>query len=220
MTCESEGRCDCTELPEGRLYERIDSPAVYLTFDDGPNPEVTPRLLRLLAKEKVKGTFFVSGPSIATHSGREILRMIADEGHAVGNHGLIHRRNACPMFGQMHDAILKVCGISTKLIRAPYGHSATLTNYLNAEKAAVAFHWSAEFRDFEPVDLGRARSLLPQYVAPGAIILLHDGVAPAALFKERGQVLELTKSILDYCGRNGLPVRGLDSEFPEAYSPE
>jgi chitooligosaccharide deacetylase len=202
--------------PAWRVYEKLDSEAIYLTFDDGPNPHVTPDLLRLLAEANVKATFFVSGASLTSRSAQAILRLIAGEGHTVGNHGLLHEHDAYPMFDQMHDEIFKICGISTKLIRSPYGYFRNLRRYLETESVAVAFHWSVEFRDFEPLDAAQVRLGLSQIV-PGSIILLHDGVAPTALYKDRSQVMKLTETILDYARQRGFPVRDLAFEFPTAY---
>src|SRR5215510_7189617 len=62
---------------------------VSLTFDDGPDPETTPRLLRLLAAGNARATFFVVGERAARHP--EIARAIVDEGHEVANHTWRHR---------------------------------------------------------------------------------------------------------------------------------
>ena len=62
--------------------------AVYLTFDDGPIPEVTPQVLAILARYNVKATFFMVGENIDKHP--DVYRMVVDGGHCIGNHTYNH----------------------------------------------------------------------------------------------------------------------------------
>src|SRR5262245_43692171 len=67
----------------------VDQQAVALTFDDGPDPVFTPRILDILAQFGIQATFFVIGKQVERHP--EIVRAIADAGHEVGNHTYTHR---------------------------------------------------------------------------------------------------------------------------------
>src|SRR5262245_7957924 len=94
-------------INEGRRwYRQLESPAVYLTYDDGPNPDVTFPLLSVLEAAGAQATFFVSGHAFTSDTHTLCLREIAARGHGIGNHGLIHLRGACPRFSEMHDRIL------------------------------------------------------------------------------------------------------------------
>src|SRR2546423_6794093 len=64
--------------------------AVALTFDDGPNPDATPRVLDALAARGVKATFFILGRHAEQWPG--LVKRVADEGHSIGNHGYFHRK--------------------------------------------------------------------------------------------------------------------------------
>ena len=67
-----------------------DEKAVYLTFDDGPIPEVTPWVLELLDKHNIKATFFMVGDNIRKHP--DVFRMVVERGHRIGNHTFNHIR--------------------------------------------------------------------------------------------------------------------------------
>ena len=75
----------------GLFRKNPEEHSVYLTFDDGPIPEVTPWILDLLDKHGIKATFFVVGNNVQKHP--EIFRMITDRGHSIGNHTFNHVRS-------------------------------------------------------------------------------------------------------------------------------
>jgi peptidoglycan/xylan/chitin deacetylase (PgdA/CDA1 family) len=188
-----------------------------LTYDDGPNLEVTPRLLELLAEYEAHATFFVSGHSLMSTEQKRLLCAIRDGGHTIGNHGMFHRRDTCPAFCRMSRLITETCGVRTYIVRAPYGQRSLLSAYLSEEPRAVPFEWSWSFNDWEPVDFDSAQTSFPKAVQSGSIVLLHDGVAPLAVYPDRHQVVELTRRILDYSRTLGLKTRGLAAMFPEHY---
>src|SRR5581483_3726501 len=76
----------------GRPITRVPAPGkrVALTFDDGPNPDTTPLILDALRDRGVKATFFILGRH--AEQWPDIARRVADEGHAIGNHGYYHRK--------------------------------------------------------------------------------------------------------------------------------
>ena len=74
----------------GTLTEvRTTEPVVALTFDDGPNPEVTPRVVEILGRRNARGTFFMVGEAAARHP--DVVRLVRQEGHAIGGHSWDHR---------------------------------------------------------------------------------------------------------------------------------
>ncbi|MDX2156365.1 MAG: glycosyltransferase [Hyphomicrobiaceae bacterium] len=103
----------------------IDPKAVALTFDDGPDPHVTPRILDILAEKGVKATFYIVGTNAARHP--EIVRRIYAEGHDIGNHSYSHpdmmklgRQEIARDLNSVQRLLESEVGINTVLFRAPY----------------------------------------------------------------------------------------------------
>lgn len=152
---------------------------VALTFDDGPAAP-TGIILDALAREKVKATFFLIGKNIAGNE--TLVKRMADEGHAVGNHSFNHSVNfdwqsAAAMqqeLEQTNMAIEAVTGTPVKLFRPPYG----VTNP-NLAKAVArcelkSIGWSLRSMDTIARDEARLLRKILRQVKPGGIILLHD----------------------------------------------
>src|SRR5262245_59611913 len=100
--------------------------AVALTFDDGPNPDATPPILDALRERGVKATFFILG----RHAERwpDLVKRVADEGHAIGNHGYYHRKLHFKSPAYVRDdlsrgteMIRRAAHVSPRLFRAPHG---------------------------------------------------------------------------------------------------
>jgi peptidoglycan/xylan/chitin deacetylase (PgdA/CDA1 family) len=162
-----------------------DSPGLALTFDDGPNPEVTPRLLDLLAERRQRATFFVIGQHVRAHGA--LVRRMVDEGHAIGRHSDGHSRwfncwgpaavardlDAC---GQ---AIADAAGIPPpRLFRPPVGLKNPLVAHAVRRLGLRTVTWSA--RGFDTTGAAPAVVLrrLGRGLGPGSILLLHDGHEP------------------------------------------
>ena len=93
---------------------------VYLTFDDGPTPDVTPWVLDKLKKFNAKGTFFALGRNVDHNPG--IFKQIIDEGHSVGNHTYSHLKGwGCSNKTYLDDIELARRLIQSNLFRPPYG---------------------------------------------------------------------------------------------------
>jgi peptidoglycan/xylan/chitin deacetylase (PgdA/CDA1 family) len=154
---------------------------VALTFDDGPNPTSTPRVLALLAEHGAKATFFVVGEKALAYP--ELVRAIADAGHGVGVHGHVHDRLYALRSARFVErdlaravaAVRSVLGFRPTLFRPPVGFvSGPIA--VSAERAALTLvGWSARSLD------GRAHATPARVLARatralenGAIVLLHD----------------------------------------------
>lgn len=158
-----------------------DARGVALTFDDGPSPEHTPRVLGLLDAAGARATFFVIGRKAEAHP--ELVREIVARGHAVGVHGYAHDRLFSLRSGRAIEedlrraveVIERITGERPTLIRPPIGHTSPPMARVIRELDLEVIGWSARGLD----GLGRAR---PERVAArvipgledGAIILLHD----------------------------------------------
>jgi peptidoglycan-N-acetylglucosamine deacetylase len=155
------------------------SDGIALTFDDGPHPEQTPALLDLLATADAKATFFVVGERAAQHP--DIVRRIAGEGHAIGNHSWSHRwlpglgsKKIEEELQRCQQVLGDILGQTPGLVRPPYG-SRDFRFYRAASRLRMTpVLWSTDTRDWAGAgerhifdNLRRARQ--------GAIVLMHDG---------------------------------------------
>lgn len=156
-------------------------PEVALTFDDGPSPISTPRVLAELARHHARATFFVLGAKVQKYP--EILRAIHEAGHEIGLHGWWHDR----LFSLRHprrieaelvraQALVKsVTGHVPGLFRPPVGHVSPRTALAARRLGLALIGWNIRSRDglagaTVPKVLGRVLGRL----APGSIVLLHD----------------------------------------------
>ncbi len=154
---------------------------IALTFDDGPHPAATVRLLDLLREQHVKATFFVVGKKV-DEAPWLLPRMLA-EGHEVANHTYHHiNLDNAPEAVVMSeiklgaDAIQRACGLRTFSFRPPGGHHND--NVLSgAEKMGVrTFLWSDDPADFANPGAEVLEQRLIGKVSGGALVLLHDGI--------------------------------------------
>ena len=140
----------------GRFVWRLpsDSRAVALTFDDGPHPEYTPAVLRLLAKRGVKATFFVIGRNVTRLP--DLVRRIVDEGHAVGGHTFDHREIVTLTPAELeHEmetcrrAIEDAAATDTRLFRPPRGRMSLSSVRRVAALDYRTVHWTRTYSDYQ-----------------------------------------------------------------------
>lgn len=159
----------------------VEGNVIALTFDDGPHPQNTPRLLDMLKERHIKATFFLIGRSVATWP--DIVKRIVAEGHEVANHTwshpqLSHMKSTSVMdqLQKTHDAIVKACGVAPLVYRPPYGA------ILLAQRKAIRdkFQYPTIVWDADPIDWRSPRSSTKVHdrvlalTKPGSIILCHD----------------------------------------------
>ena len=163
---------------------------IALTFDDGPHPEQTPRLLDVLAEAGVRGTFFVVGERAEQHP--HLIRRMADEGHELGNHTWTHSEPSQTSAAQFLDEVARtrrliqdLTGRDCRLTRPPKG-SLTIGKALGLwrQQQTIAL-WNIDPKDFAMAD----NSAMSQWVAgyppqSGDIVLLHDNHSRAAVAVE------------------------------------
>ncbi len=148
---------------------------IYLTFDDGPIPEVTPWVLEQLAAYHAKATFFCVGDNIRKHP--ETFQSILDAGHSVGNHTFHHINGWKTPLAQYLEDIEKFDQMyQTPLFRPPYGRiKRSQADALLPARQIVM--WSVLTRDYDASY--REDSCLNNAIkrtSPGAIVLLHDSL--------------------------------------------
>ena len=154
---------------------------VALTFDDGPSPETTPRVLDLLEEAGCKATFFVIGRKAAAHP--ELVRAIAARGHAIGVHGFAHDRlfslrspeTVRDDLDEAIAAIEAITGERPTLFRPPIGHTSPRIAKALEWFDLTVIGWSARGLDGNPHARAEkvAERIVPK-LRDGAIVLLHD----------------------------------------------
>jgi len=157
----------------GRAREEI-----ALTFDDGPDPVYTPRLLDLLRRYGAKATFFVVGVHAERHP--ELLKRMAEEGHAIGIHNYVHKTNWLMRPGTVKkqirrtsEIIEQATGVKPIYYRPPWG-IVNLFDFANLGYLKIIL-WSAMFGDWRKrVGAERLTARMLKKLRPGEVLLLHD----------------------------------------------
>ncbi|MES2572243.1 MAG: polysaccharide deacetylase family protein [Verrucomicrobiota bacterium] len=158
----------------------VDGAYVAMTFDDGPHAENTPRLLDMLKKRNAKATFFVVGECAAQYPA--IMKRIVAEGHEIGNHSWSH-----PLLSKMgegavseqlqrtHDAILGSTGVTTKLMRPPYGgFTANQRLWANKKWGYKTILWDVDPLDWKVRSASHVEGEIVRRTVHGSIVLSHD----------------------------------------------
>lgn len=149
--------------------------AVYLTFDDGPIPEITPWVLDLLDQYKIKATFFMVGDNIRKYP--ETFRMVVERGHRIGNHTFNHIRG----FEYLSENYLANTDkanemMKTDLFRPPHGHM-RWAQYHVLKKYYKIVMWDLVTRDYSKRRNGKqVFEIVKKYVRNGSIITFHDSL--------------------------------------------
>lgn len=152
--------------------------AVALTFDDGPHPVYTPRILDLLAEHGAKATFFVVGLAAREHP--DIVRRMVDEGHAVGNHSWSHpslpllSRRARELQLDWTEEVLPDQPV--KLFRAPWGHQDLHIRRLAGRRGYRVVTWNVMAEDWADDPAETLVERVEAKLAPGAVVLFHDAL--------------------------------------------
>lgn len=163
---------------------------IALTFDDGPDPEWTPRILEVLGQRGVRGTFFLVGARAAR--GPDVARAIAAAGHEIGNHSWSHRslwlcgpRRTAVEIGRAHTLLTDLTGQAPRYFRPPWGMvNAAMFGALRRYGERCVF-WSIQSEGLRRQPASTQAAFVVRRARPGAIVDLHDaeGVpgAPARL---------------------------------------
>lgn len=148
-------------------------PIAYLTFDDGPHPEVTPWVLDLLDEYKMKGTFFCVGDNAKKYP--QIVHEIINRGHQLGNHTMHHLKGWSTENNQYFENIRECAQwVDSNLFRPPYGRIKTSQSKEIRKKYKIIM-WSLLSLDFQK-NLNKEAALngLKNKTVPGSIVVFHD----------------------------------------------
>ena len=179
-----------------------------ITYDDGPSPELTNKILDLLKEFDAKATFFVVGRNAEAHP--TVIERIAAEGHTVGWHSMTHRHQwkTSPFRAWQDTAnvppILTSGSTRAKVYRPPYGKLNLLTVLAFLKLRFSSVHWTLVSGDTYPEvpDVDDVVKTLDN--AGGGVILMHDMKRSSPDAEERNRfVLGLTRAILELRRRRG-----------------
>jgi peptidoglycan/xylan/chitin deacetylase (PgdA/CDA1 family) len=174
-----------SELFGPTLRHTDSSRKIALTFDDGPNPAVTPRLLELFEQHSVRATFFLIGRF--ARACPELVKEISARGHLVGNHTETHanlflssRPQIREELARCQDAVAGVLGAEPRWMRPPYGYrSPMLRAEVSRARMQGVVMWSKICWDWIPQPperlIARLSSVARPNRASGDIVVLHDG---------------------------------------------
>jgi peptidoglycan-N-acetylglucosamine deacetylase len=188
--------------------------AVYLTFDDGPNPYTTERMVRILERAHAPATFFMVGRHVEQFP--DLARCVAEAGFGIGNHTHTHTRLA--LLGPRrtawevdtaHAAILSACGKPPTRFRAPHGYRNPYLRRAVDRLGYRVFGWTLGVWDTDRPGAEVIRRRVREGLRPGTVVLLHDGDGynPSG---DRRQTMQALSGILEDCHAMGYELRSLD----------
>lgn len=149
--------------------------AVYLTFDDGPIPEVTPWVLDVLDRYRIKATFFMVGDNVRKHP--EVYRMVVERGHRIGNH-TYHHLKGLGVSADSYVANVEEANrlVESDLFRPPHGLM-RMSQYHALRQRYRIVMWDLVTRDYNPKLTGdEVLGKVKRYVRNGSIITFHDSL--------------------------------------------
>jgi len=158
----------------------MESPDVFLTFDDGPHPVATPTVLEILQAHKIKGTFFMSGLAVTKYP--SLVKEVEAENHRIGIHAFNHTKAIAlsktttkSEILQTEEAITRAGAHAAKLFRPPYGFFSWNTISATKELSYRLVMWTTSTGDFrKDWSDEQVRTTALTKLTPGAILVFHD----------------------------------------------
>jgi peptidoglycan/xylan/chitin deacetylase (PgdA/CDA1 family) len=181
------------------------SPVVALTFDDGPHPEFTPRLLDVLNKYQAHATFFMVGTTAQRYP--ELVKRVAQAGHAIGNHSWDHP--SFPLItkperrAQIRACAEAIAPYGSRLFRPPYGHQNTASRLDALWLGYRVITWNVVAYDWLDHDADWITTRVIHEIRSGNIILLHDSLYHLIeeRYADREPVIDAVNRLLEQLGR-------------------
>jgi peptidoglycan-N-acetylglucosamine deacetylase len=191
----------------------VTEPIAAITFDDGPTPEYTPRILEALATAGVTATFNVMGRNGVAHP--QVLREVVDAGHEIGNHTWDHRdlatlnpRQTRAELVRCRDEVEALVGRSFTSFRPPRGDVTGYALQVAAELGYDTFIWSVTRGPGNSRSVTEIGDYLGRTVIPGDVLGLHDGIG-------RGTFSPHATFARDLADRRELEVRALPAALSQ-----
>lgn len=187
---------------------------IWLTIDDGPDPDETPAVLEVLSKHGAKALFFHIGKRVLKHP--DLAAAVMSAGHLVGNHTHTHPaasfwaaspRRAASEISLCSDALLAVTGKSPVFFRAPVGFANPFVHAASEQAGLRMLGWSATGFDGIVHRPERVVQRIMRGLHPGGVILIHEGRLPGTPPGRRARTLDmLLHRLVDTGYRTALPA--------------
>ena len=153
---------------------------IAITYDDGPHPQNTPRLLDILRARNIKATFYVIGRSVDLYP--QIVRRTVAEGHEIGNHSYTHRlmsklgdSEVRSEMSRTQDAVMRAAGVRIRTMRPPYGGLLQRQRELVLNEFGYpTILWSVDPLDWKRPGASVITSRILENTTAGGIVLAHD----------------------------------------------
>jgi peptidoglycan/xylan/chitin deacetylase (PgdA/CDA1 family) len=192
---------------------------IALTIDDGPEPDVTPKVLAQLEKHKANATFFCVGERVLRHA--DLAREIIRQGHSIENHSQRHRHDFSLLgpgrmrgeISRAQDSIFGVTGIVPRFFRAPAGLRNPFLDAVLHRLDLRLVSWTRRGFDTVSGDADKVYRRVATPLAAGDILLLHDGHA-ARSSHGNPVILEVLPRVLDALASRGLKTATLRAALP------
>lgn len=156
-------------------WEIEDRENVYLTFDDGPTPDVTPYVLRTLEHYGIKATFFCLGKNVEQHP--DLFRAIVDAGHKIGNHSYSHIKGWGMSTEQyVEDVELANALVGSDLFRPPYGRIRKRQAEVLSERYRLVMGGIVSGDYNQKLSPKQCLHNVTEYVRGGSVVVFHDSV--------------------------------------------
>ena len=162
-------------FPKALWRMNPDEKVVYLTFDDGPIPVITPWVVDLLGKYNIKATFFMVGDNVRKHP--QEYSLVVENGHRVGNHTFNHLKGLFTDKKEYIENVEKANSlIHSNLFRPPHG-LLRRSQYKELSKTYQFIMWDLVTRDYSRRLQGEdVLAIVKKYVRNGSIITFHDSL--------------------------------------------
>jgi len=175
---------------------------ICLTFDDGPDPAWTPRVLKALRRRAARATFFVQARRAEEHP--DLVAAMLDAGHEVGFHCVDHvrhsQRSAEGIEADLTTGLdmLAALGVRARAWRAPWGVETDATRRLAGERELRLWGWNVDTHDWRGDDVRKMFGALEAQggLRGGDVILMHDALGPGALRDGCPETVALTELLL------------------------
>jgi len=167
---------------------------IALTFDDGPHPYESPRILDILKKYDVKATFFAIGENVRLYP--QIVEREIKEGHQVGNHTFHHRKiskmsekELTAALAKTGDAIYEICEYNTTVFRPPEGFCNEKVSKVAKKLGYNVILWKIDTKDWQGTSAQKMADMVLSSVKNGDIILMHDYISGKSYTAEALDIL-------------------------------